>query len=238
MELKRLFIILTVLTSCNNNDTSFDGVTHYGALRTIMGGDLSTVIQIDTLAGKDNLYALGAASHLKGEIQIFNGSPVNARVENERIIIDPSFDESASLLVYAQIPSWTEITIPASVKTKTALERFIQVSAVEKGYDMETPFPFLIEGEVSSLDWHVIDWPDGDTVHTHEKHKISGLNGTIKDKEVKIIGFFSLYHKAVFTHHTTNMHMHFKTQDSSLAGHLDDLLVGNNMILKLPHHEN
>lgn len=209
-------------------------VYHNGALRTLMKGDLNTVVQLDSLKGKDNLYALGAASNLKGEIQIFNGSPVNARVENEKIIIDSSFDESASLLVYAQIPVWTEITIPASVKTKVALEEFIQVSAMNKGLDMGRPFPFLVEGEISSLDWHVIDWPEGDTLHTHEKHRNSGLNGTIKEKEVEIIGFFSLHHKTVFTHHSTNIHIHFKTEDRSLAGHVDDLQLGNDTKLKLP----
>lgn len=171
MELKRLFIILTVLTSCNNIEISFDGVTHYGALRPIMSRDLSTVLPIDTLEGKDNLYVL---------------------------------------------------------------EGFIRISAVEKGFYLGKPFPFLIEGEISSLDWHVIDWPEGDMVHTHKKHKISGLNGTIKEKEVEIIGFFSLHHKGVFTHHTTNMHMHFRTEDSELVGHLDDLQLGREMTLKLP----
>ena len=234
MKLIRLSLLLMVLVSCNNDKEPKCTVHHNGALRTLMKGDLNTVVQLDSLNGKDNLYALGAASNLRGEIQIFNGSPINARVENEKIIIDSSFDESASLLVYAQIPAWTEITIPASVKTKVALEEFVQVSAMDKGLDMGKPFPFLIEGEISSLDWHVIDWPKGDTLHTHEKHKISGLNGTTKDKEVEIVGFFSLHHKGVFTHHTTNVHMHFQTEDRSLAGHVDDLQLGNDTKLKLP----
>lgn len=223
-----------ILASCNSGKEKIGEVHHHGALRNLMDGDLNTVVQLDSLYGKDNLYALGAFSNLKGEIQIFNGSPINARVENEKIIIDSSFNESASLLVYAQIPVWTEITIPASVKTKDALEKFIQASALEKRFDMDKPFPFHIKGEISSLDWHVIDWPEGDTAHTHEKHKNSGLNGTINDKEVEIIGFFSLHHKGIFTHHTTNMHMHFKTEDRSLAGHVDDLQLGNDTKLKLP----
>lgn len=234
MKLMRLSLLLVVLISCTKGDEQLGKVYHYGALRTLMGGDLNTVVQLDSLYGKDNLYALGAASNLKGEIQIFNGFPVNSKVKNEKIIIDSSFDESASLLVYAQVPAWTELNFPTSVKTIAAFEEFIQACALDKGFDLGKPFPFLIEGEISSLEWHVIDWPDEDTVHTHAKHKNSGLNGTIKDREVEIVGFFSLHHKAVFTHHSRNVHMHFKTDDGKLAGHVDVLRLGNDMKLKLP----
>ncbi|MFT5752401.1 MAG: alpha-acetolactate decarboxylase, partial [Dokdonia sp.] len=36
------------------------------------------------------------------------------------------------------------------------------------------------------------------------------------------------------THHSTNMHMHFKTDDDTMAGHVDDLVLDKKFILKLP----
>ena len=36
------------------------------------------------------------------------------------------------------------------------------------------------------------------------------------------------------THHTTNIHMHFKTNDSNIAGHIDDLKLAKTITLKLP----
>ncbi len=235
LSIAALFLIALNICGCKESNHSLNyEVKHSGALRAIMSGNLDATVKLDTLSSMSNLYALGAFENLEGELQILNGKPYNSMVKDSLVVIDSSFDRKAALLVYAQIPVWTEITIPVSVKTKVALEEFIQVSAMNNGLDMGKPFPFLVEGEISSLDWHVIDWPKGDTSHTHEKHRNSGLNGTIKDREVEVIGFFSLHHKAVFTHHTTNMHMHFKTKDDLLAGHVDNLQLGNDTKLKLP----
>jgi acetolactate decarboxylase len=40
-----------------------------------------------------------------------------------------------------------------------------------------------------------------------------------------LLGFFSTGHKAVFTHHDTNIHVHYISWDNKLMGHLDLLRV-------------
>jgi hypothetical protein len=52
-----------------------------------------------------------------------------------------------------------------------------------------------------------------------------------------VLGFYSNSHHAIFTHHTTNMHLHLKTLDNLLAGHIDDLILGEGMTLKLPSNQ-
>ena len=52
--------------------------------------------------------------------------------------------------------------------------------------------------------------------------------------DVEILGFFSKQHEGVFTHNGSNTHMHFRTDDVSLAGHVDGIFLGENMTLKLP----
>ena len=105
---------------------------------------------------------------------------------------------------------------------------------IKNGIDTDAPFPFLIEGTAKSFDWHVINWKDGDTEHSHEKNISSGLHGTLKKKQVEMLGFYSNAHHAIFTHHTTNMHIHVKTTDNKIAGHVDALTLGKGMLLKLP----
>jgi alpha-acetolactate decarboxylase len=230
-----VFVLLTILiTSCESKvtDNKRIAVKYSGALGTIMSGDIKSTISLDSLSNKANIYALGATENLKGEIQIFNGKPSNSFVIDSSLRINDSYNLKASLLVYAEIEEWNEFNLD-NIATKDDLERAIFETANANGINTEVPFPFLFKGTVESLDWHVINWTDGDKVHTHKKHKESGLNGRLKNRTVKVLGFYSTKHKAIFTHHTTNMHMHFKTVDNSVAGHIDDIRL-NAIILSLP----
>ncbi|WP_282043298.1 acetolactate decarboxylase [Winogradskyella flava] len=239
MKRLKYIIVLVFFTiafsSCRDKEskTLSTVVKHSGALRTIMSGNIQPVISLDTLSKMKNLYALGAVGNLKGEIQLFNSVPFNSFVIDSSLQIKNDYALKASLLVYAEIKAWESFEIK-NCTTKSDLEEQIFKIATEYNIDTIKPFPFLLEGNVKSLDWHVINWKDGDTIHNHKKHKESGLNGTLQNKDVKIIGFYSTKHKAIFTHHTTNMHMHFKTEDDAIAGHIDDLLLNNSITLKLP----
>ncbi|WP_298759299.1 acetolactate decarboxylase [uncultured Psychroserpens sp.] len=229
-----IVLVISLLVSCQSKKSELIKVevNNSGALRTIMSGDISSAISLDSLQNKEHLFALGAVENLKGEIQIFDGKANNSSVVNDSIKINDAYNLNASLLVYSEVKEWNTFKVGNNT-TKPQLETKIFELAKANGIDTEAPFPFLIEGTITALDWHVINWKDGDMVHNHKKHKESGLNGTLKNREVVIIGFYSTKHKAVFTHHTTNIHMHFKTVDNILAGHVDDV-IGNSIKIKLP----
>ena len=179
---------IPLMHSCE--DAKMPQVYYSGALRSIMGGNIEATIALDTV-GKNNLYALGAAENLRGEIQVFDGKSFSTRVVDREITFEESFNQHAALLVYAVVPEWQEIAVPSDIKTKEMLEEFVEKTAMERNYDMNQPFPFLLKGSINSLSWHVINWPEDDTVHTHEKHQNSGLKGVVKNQDVTIIGFFS-----------------------------------------------
>lgn len=233
INIKLLIVITLLISSCQKNTNKPSEVKYSGALRNIMSGNIEPVISLDTLSSLKNLYALGAVDNLKGEIQIFESKPINSFVVDSSLQYSDTYNLKASLLVYAEVEEWVSFPIK-NIKTKKDLEELIYELASSNGINTEKPFPFLLEGRIASLDWHVINWKNGDKIHNHKKHKESGLNGTLKDSKVQVIGFYSTKHKAVFTHHTTNMHMHFKTDDNAFAGHIDDLLFNNTITLKLP----
>jgi acetolactate decarboxylase len=228
-----ILILLTI--SCQNSDkkSTITEVKYSGVLRTLMSGNIQSVISLASLSTKKHLYALGAVENLKGEIQIFDGKPSNSFVVDSILQIRDSYNLKASLLVYAEVEEWTASEV-SNITTKSDLEELIFETAKSNGINIEKPFPFLLEGTITSLDWHVINWKDTDTIHDHKKHKESGLNGTLNNKYVEILGFYSTKHKAIFTHHTTNVHMHFKTKNKAIAGHIDDLELSETLTLKLP----
>ncbi len=210
-------------------------VEYNGALKNMMQkGDISGKVELSKFKDVKNFYALGALENLKGEIQIFNSVPAISYVSNNTLKTDKTFNKRATLLVYASVEKWKDLKIPAVVITYEQLENFVKKAATENGINTEEPFPFLLEGVIQKFDWHVINWKDGDTIHTHKKHKTVGMYGTIKNKEVEMLGFYSEKHKTIFTHHTRNSHIHVNMKKNGVAGHVDDLLLDIGMTLKLP----
>ncbi len=211
-------------------------VEHSGALKNMMHkGDISAKADLKEFEYSKHFFALGAFENLKGEIQIFDSKAFNTMVVDSALVFDNTFSKKATLLVHSSVHKWQSISIDDDVVTHKQLEEFIEQAAKENLIPIDEPFPFLIEGTAKSFDWHVINWKDGDTEHSHAKHINSGLNGTAENKDVVMLGFYSNAHHAIFTHHSTNMHIHVKTNDNTIAGHVDDLVLGKGMVLKLPH---
>ncbi|MBL4605868.1 MAG: acetolactate decarboxylase [Flavobacteriaceae bacterium] len=233
MRILMNLLIVFLMVSCTHEGKHQVNVSYAGALKNMMSGDISKKIKIDTITNKTNLYALGAYQDLEGEIQIFNGVALNSKVINNQLMLNDSLNVAASLLVYANIPDWSE-SVSVSFASKSALESLIIDTAIKSGLDIEKPIPFLLEGDSFQIDWHVIDWDKDDTIHTHKKHQKSGLNGTVNNRNASVLGFYSNKHKAIFTHHSTTIHMHFKTEDNLLAGHVDGIAIKGNVTLKLP----
>ncbi|MFZ6050562.1 acetolactate decarboxylase [Halocola ammonii] len=212
-------------------------VHHAGALMNFMHkGDLSAKVDLDSLQPK-HLYALGALENLKGEILVMNGNVMTSRVNEGSMAVDKSMDHKAALLVYSHVKKWQEVSKTESFTNGSELEKWILEKAKNHGIDTEKPFPFLLKGKAEKLSWHVIDWPEGDTEHTHEKHVSSGLNRNLENADVSVLGFYSKNHKGVFTHHSSNVHMHMSSIEENLAGHVDNLNPGDEMTLLLPVSE-
>ena len=231
------FLFVIIMNSCSTSNNKEVEVHYYGALKNMMHkGDLSAKVTLDELKDMNHLYALGAVDNLKGEVLILDGVPSVSYVEgndsSKIMMLDNSFEKKACLLVTASVEQWESIIIPNTVITYENFEGFVKKAASESGVNTDEPFPFMIEGFIKSFDWHIIDWPEGDTEHSHDKHIHSGLYGTLENQAVEMLGFYSDKHHAIFTHHTTNMHVHVKSDKA--IGHADSFTLGENMILKLP----
>lgn len=235
-----LAAILFVACGTDSKKTTISNAANFkvkykGALKNMMHqGDVSVKADLKDFENSKHLYALGALENLKGEVQIFDSKPFNTMVFDSTLTFDYSFNKKATLLVYTSVNKWISINIPVNIVTYEQLESYVEQAAKENQIQIDEPFPFLLEGTPKSFDWHVINWKNGDTEHSHAKHISSGLNGTVENRQVEMLGFYSDSHHAIFTHHTTNMHIHVKTVDNKIAGHVDDLTLGTGMILKLP----
>jgi len=216
------------------SETESIQVSHAGALKNFMQeGDISAKASLDTLNPVD-LYGLGALENLQGELIILDGKPYLSRVVDGNVVIEKSYDAKASLLVYSQVSEWHEYKVRESINSLGELESLVEEYAVKEGVNIEKAFPFMIKGKMDSFRWHIVNWPREDTVHTHKKHINSGLRGKEEKRNVTLLGFYSRHHRTVFTHQTSDMHIHVLTDDLELGAHVDALVLGKKFSIFLP----
>jgi acetolactate decarboxylase len=204
-----------------------------GAQRDVLAGDVSGKIALDELAHVPHLYALGPREDLRGEVTVFDGVPSVARVVDGGVEIDAGFGHRACFLVFADVPSWDEVRHPAPLLSMRAIEAAVVEAAGDRGLDSGAPFPFKITGRAERLVLHLLDKRDG-LPHTPELHERAKVRFTASGEAVEVIGFFSTGHRGIFTPKDANVHMHVRTADGRLSGHLEELALSAGASLWLP----
>ena len=186
---------------------------------------------------KPTLYALGALSELRGEVTILNGTAWLAypgEANEARVETTASSNETAALLVTANVPSWTSRPVPNDIDS-AALDQQIESLAKAAGVDTEQAFPVVIEGELINLHWHVIDGRRAAAgPSSHEQHMQMAAKGEAPTVHATLLGFFSKHHQGVFTHHGENTHFHFVDQEKRLTGHVDAVGIKAGALFKVP----
>ena len=206
-----------------------------GAQReTIMNGKLAAALDLKTLAGRPHLYGLGPIEQLRGEVTIADSRPALARVAPDGTVnVTDSFDAGVPFFVWAEVPQWIKMPIPAEVRSFEDLERFLPRAAEANGLDAEKPLPFLVTGHEDLIEFHILN-RIGDPPHNMEEHKKIQIVFELARVEATIVGFHSTRHRGVFTPGDSNIHIHFQTPDNSNSGHIQKLEVGDGATLCLP----
>lgn len=191
-----------------------------GAMRnTMFNGQLAGLIGMDSLA-RPGMYGLGPLDHLRGEVMLWDGVPFTSHATSDStmsVVIDRM--ASAPFFVHAPVTGWMEVPIPDSITHLPQLDAFLTARYAGEG----RPLAFTLSGRVAHAEIHVMDLPPGSVVRSpddaHQGRKTHVRNVIDAD----LLGFFSTRHKAVFTHHDTNIHMHLISKDRAWMGHVDAL---------------
>jgi acetolactate decarboxylase len=203
-----------------------------GAQReTIMNGKLAAALDLRTLADRRHLYGLGPLEHLRGEATIADSRPALARVGLDGMVkVTHGFDAGVPFFVWAEVPRWVEVPVPAEIRSFADLERFVPQAAAAAGLDTKKPIPFLLNGRQDRIEFHILN-RIGDGAHDMEMHGKIKVCFELAEAEATIVGF---RHRGVFTPGDSNIHIHFQTRDNSQSGHIQKLAIGNGATLCLP----
>lgn len=205
-----------------------------GAQKDVLGGDILGHVDLEPLAELQSLYGLGPLEQAGGEVTILDSTPYVARVQEDGSLeVQNSFRNRACFLVYSQVPRWQRISLPEDIIDEKTLERELPTLAAEYGIDPDVPFPFLLKGQPDRVVFHVLNKTDQEP-HSPELHEEAKVKFTIEDTGIEIIGFYSRSHKGIFTPGHSSIHLHLKSEDDSLSGHVDALTFPQGIDLFLP----
>jgi len=249
--LKRVLIavLCVVVAACATvafNATKEGLIEHIGIQKEIFKtGKAASVISLESLANRPGLYAVGPIDGLDGEITIFNSKPYITKVRGKDYIIDNTLKHGAFFLVWTEQTAWKDVTVPNTVKGYVDLQKFVKAQAQTVGIDTNKPFPFLLAGTPVEIKWHInVDRTEGKPI-TNELFVKSKEPFVTRNEPVDIIGFYSEHHAGVFlpsynpaikegSGMQNVIHIHLVSRTSKAAGHIDNITLGDGMVLRLP----
>ena len=192
-----------------------------GEMRRVMReGHLAGVLDLRTIRSHVGLYGVGPVEYLKGELTIFDGVSYKSTVTaDRRIHVEKTFEAKAPFFVYANVTNWVEAPLPETVLSLKDLETFLDRATTNHS----RPFAFKVKADIASAEIHVLNLPEGGSVHSHEEGHRGQLLSAIEPGAVDLVGFFSTEHQGIFTHHDSYIHVHLLTEDRAQIGHLNSV---------------
>ena len=238
--MKRLVILLLSLMvfSCQNQheEIPFIKIEQFGSYNSLVfNGDQNEQITLSEYAKLKNFYALGVLEDVGGDLTIINSKVFNSDMSNQ--LEDPvsPFDQKASFFVSSVVELWDTVSIKQTFRDLDSIEDFILKSAEERDIDSDRPFPFVLHGVVKKLDWY--SW---ESRPSEEESALgeSELNREgiekIQGEVVQVLGFFDKDNSREIGKGDDQTNMNFTARNGQLSGHVDDLIIDDKMILKLP----
>lgn len=201
--------------------------------KAVHDGDVGAKVRLADLARRPHLYGVGPLEGLTGEITVLDGQPTISTVEGGVFRTHASLDHGAAFFVWTYAADWKPAPLPDSVRTLEQLETYLPEAARAAGLDSAAPLAFRVEGRIESLNYHVLS-PPAHTPPMFEDHEKSKVHSSVVARTVRMVGFYSTEHRGVFTPGTSDVHVHFITDDGRLAGHVEGFTLAPGAALLLP----
>ena len=245
-------LVLFVFAGCTSPDSKSgdhqdtdkplaSNVQHFGPMRDVMrAGKTQSRIRLSDANAKPHAFAVGALEGLAGEVTIIDGDVWVSRVASDGTlsVTGPQAvdGDAATLMSISYVSKWHATRIESAC-TGIELELLIEEFARSMGIDTNKPFPFKIEGELNSLNLHVINGYCPIATDPATQARKPWRNPEFEIANVTIVGFYAPNAVAVMTHHGTAIHAHaFGNADGTqIMGHIDNVTVEPGMILFVPN---
>jgi hypothetical protein len=210
-------------------------VRTYGSFKKIIASKTPDgVVDLkDALAGI-HVYAVGELEEAEGEITDYDGQVwLNYGSDG----IDTSTHKipdgaQAMELITARVAKWRDIIIPKTMPD-SELSAYVIDQARKYGINVKLPFPFLVDGTVKDVVWHVLSGADVEQGGKHTRLSFTKLV-EYKDEAPAILVAFCSEFRGGFIRPGEPWHMHIIFKNEKTAGHIDAFTVEKGAKLMLP----
>lgn len=238
-------IVASVLTLACSTQSWEGQVETSGTFQDVLGEGqsdgrvpLAGIAESEDGADEGELVAVGALEGLKGEVTIFDGQVWLSRVRDGELFTERGrgIGGKATMLVSTRVHEWSEHPVTEDVAAGE-LADYLRAAAADAGLDTESPFPFRVDGELLTLDAHVIGG-DSPMREFEENETPNPAPVIVEENEVqgRIVGFYAEGREGELTHHGTRLHAHVLTAtgDDALTAHVEAVGLKAGSVLRLP----
>ena len=211
-------------------------VEWFGSQGDFIAGKATEPISLERFGGLESLYAVGPLEFARGEVSIFDSVPLITEVQNGQSSVSIDTCRRAGFLVYAIVENWRRATVRVPIEDTQRFEEHLLPFAVESGIDVAQPFPFLVHCNVALATFHVLS-NQSEEEYNPELHEKAKAHFLLVEESVEIIGFYSRQHRGIFTPRDSDFHMHLRTLDKRISGHLETFHSHQGMTIYLPANE-
>lgn len=233
--MKRLVILSLALLifACQNEyeEIPFIKIEQFGSYNSyVYKGDQNSKVELNEYSNLKDFYALGILENQQGVITIINSEPYVSNIDGYLKNRDQIFDQNACFFVSSVMELWTSVNVTDVFNSKVNFDEFLIEKAIEQEIDPEQPFPFLLEGKVSELNWKLL----GVNPTTESVGSERILTGSLQGEMVRIIGFFDKNNKNQIAEGDNQVNMNFIAKNGAISGHVVDFITSKKMVLRLP----
>lgn len=217
-------------------------VTQYGRMREVLrNGQSQPRIALSEVTVRPHAHAVGALADLDGEVTIVDGVALVSRVRDGALASGPPVPgDRATLLTLAYVERWHGTALGFASGDRE-LETTVEEIARAAGVAVDEPFPFVMEGELTALDMHVINGACPLAGARDEAGAQSGLRAAYQlrlDRPTrgKLVGFFATGREGDMTHHGTRTHIHavLEHDGRTVTGHVERVSVAAGTEVRVP----
>ena len=192
--------------------------------RTVKEGNMASACTLNQLPLSPNLYGLGPADSLQGEITLYGGKIYHTTVSanHSKPVLMTKHHTMAAFFVHSEVAAWQKKRTVRSIRSLTDLADSIAQWAPIYGLNPLQPIPFRVKGKVKKIRWHVLKKMPIQAPHNPEVHKTNKFFFEQANRHLDFIGFFAVDKGGMYTHHGARIHMHLVDRKTGITGHVDE----------------